>query len=91
MAVDSYGDGTLLRYCRTSYERHLSLCPGFYHSEYLDPLTSVTNGYGQVHGVTGLYVADNSVIPTIGASNPTLTSIALAIRTADHMMRVEGG
>lgn len=57
----------------------------------VDPLTSVTNRYGQVHGVTGLYVADNSVIPTIGASNPTLTSIALAIRTADHMMHVDGG
>ncbi|WP_239633869.1 GMC family oxidoreductase [Paenibacillus sp. H1-7] len=48
-----------------------------------DPAYSVTNAHGQVHGVTGLYVADNSVLPTSGAANPTLTTAALAIRTAD--------
>ncbi|WP_227522061.1 GMC oxidoreductase [Bacillus solitudinis] len=51
-----------------------------------DPATSVTNTYGQVHGVSGLYVADNSVIPTSGTANPTLTTVALAIRTADHLV-----
>ncbi len=52
-----------------------------------DPDTSVTNPYGQVHGITGLFVADNSGIPTSGTANPTLTTVALAIRTADYMMR----
>ncbi|MCA0758737.1 GMC family oxidoreductase N-terminal domain-containing protein [Paenibacillus sp. N4] len=51
-----------------------------------DPRTSATNRYGQVHGVEGLYVADNSVIPSMGASNPTLTTVALAIRTADYIV-----
>jgi choline dehydrogenase-like flavoprotein len=50
-----------------------------------DPATSVTNRYGQVHGLSGLYIADNSVLPSIGGSNPTLTTIALAIRTADYI------
>jgi choline dehydrogenase-like flavoprotein len=44
-----------------------------------------TNPYGEVFGVSGLFVADNSVLPPIGASNPTLTTIALAIRTADYI------
>lgn len=50
-----------------------------------DPLTSVTNRYGQIHGVPGLYVADNSVLPSSGAANPTLSTVALAIRTADYI------
>jgi choline dehydrogenase-like flavoprotein len=51
-----------------------------------DPSTSVTDLYGQVHGISGLYVADNSVLPYIGSGNPTLTTVALAIRTADHIV-----
>lgn len=38
----------------------------------------------EVFGVSGLFVADNSVIPGSGASNPTLTTVTLAIRTADY-------
>ncbi|WP_223192914.1 GMC oxidoreductase [Paenibacillus sedimenti] len=51
-----------------------------------DPTTSVTDSYGQVHRISGLYVADNSVLPFIGSGNPTLTTVALAIRTADHIV-----
>jgi len=51
-----------------------------------DPNTSTTNKYGEIHGVSGLYVADKSVLPTMGAGNPTLTVVALAIRTADHIV-----
>lgn len=46
-----------------------------------DPMTSATNRYGQIHGITGLYIADNSLIPAFGPVNPTLTTAALAIRT----------
>ncbi|MFS0724977.1 GMC oxidoreductase [Paenibacillus sp. 1P07SE] len=53
----------------------------------IDPQTSVTDPYGQVHGIAGLYVADNSVIPTSGTANPTLTTVALAFRTADAIVR----
>ena len=51
-----------------------------------DPYTSATNRYGQIHGISGLYVADNSVIPDLGGANPTLTTVALAIRTADAVI-----
>ena len=57
-----------------------------------DPATSATNRYGQIHGVPGLYVADNSVLPLTGAANPTLTTVALAIRTADYILgNMKGG
>jgi choline dehydrogenase-like flavoprotein len=49
----------------------------------VDPLTSATDPYGRIHGTAGLFVADNSVLPTAGAVNPTLTTVALSIRTAD--------
>lgn len=55
-----------------------------------DPATSATNRHGQVHGVQGLYVADNSVLPTLTAAGPTLSNIALAIRLADHIVRQSG-
>ncbi|WP_310360701.1 GMC family oxidoreductase [Neobacillus drentensis] len=55
-----------------------------------DPATSTTNRHGQIHGVQGLFVADNSVLPTLTAAGPTLTGSALAIRLADHIVRHSG-
>lgn len=52
-----------------------------------DPSTSATNPYGEIHGVSGLYVADNSVIPFLAAANPTNLTVALAIRMADNIIR----
>lgn len=49
--------------------------------------TSVTNRYCQMHNISGLYVADTSVLPSIGAANPTLTTVAVAIRTADYIIQ----
>ena len=51
-----------------------------------NPATSVTNRFGQVHGITGLYIADNSVVNLTSPANPTLTTIALAMRTADYII-----
>ncbi|WP_425414626.1 GMC oxidoreductase [Paenibacillus harenae] len=47
--------------------------------------TSVTDFHGQVHGVNGLFVADNSVLPSMGAVNSTLSTVALAIRMSDYI------
>lgn len=55
-----------------------------------DPNTSTTNRHGQVHGVQGLFVADNSVLPTLTAAGPVLSNVALAIRLADHIVRQSG-
>lgn len=54
-----------------------------------DPATSATDRYGQIHGVSGLYIADNSVLPSVGTANVALTTAALAIRTADYIIRQE--
>lgn len=51
-----------------------------------DPVNSVTDADGQVHGVAGLYVADSTVLPSASALNTGLTIVALALRTADKTM-----
>ena len=50
-----------------------------------DPKKGVVDEDCRVHSVGNLYVAGSSVFPNIGASNPTLTIIALALRLADHL------
>ena len=44
---------------------------------------SVTDGWGRVHGVPGLYVADASLFPNCLEINPYLTIMALADRVAE--------
>ncbi len=46
---------------------------------------SVTDGYGRVHGVPWLYVADSSLFPNALEINPYLTIMALADRVAEHI------
>ncbi len=50
-----------------------------------DPRHGVTDGWGRVHGVANLHVAGSSLFPTSGWANPTLTIVALALRTADRL------
>lgn len=50
------------------------------------PGDSVVDKNCKVHGYNNLYVAGSSVFTTGGASNPTLTIVALAARLADHLM-----
>lgn len=50
-----------------------------------DPRSSVTDAQGRVHGVDNLYVAGPALFPTSGQANPTLTIVALALRTAAHL------
>jgi choline dehydrogenase-like flavoprotein len=52
----------------------------------VDDGTSVTDGFGRLWGMQGLYLATVGVIPTALAVNPTLTAAALAIRTVDHAL-----
>jgi choline dehydrogenase-like flavoprotein len=49
------------------------------------PKQGVTDGFGQVHGMENLYVAGSSLFPTSGWANPTLTIVALALRTAERI------
>ncbi len=50
-----------------------------------DRSLSVLNENCEAHEVAGLYVLDNAWMPTAGASNPSLTLIANAIRVCDHI------
>jgi choline dehydrogenase-like flavoprotein len=56
-----------------------------------DPRLGVVDRNCRVHSTANLYVAGSSVFPTgAGATNPTLTIVAMAIRLADHLAMVSG-
>ncbi|CAL9278987.1 GMC oxidoreductase [Streptomyces sp. SudanB91_2054] len=48
--------------------------------------TSVCDSHSRVWNIRGLWVAGNNVIPTATACNPTLTSLALAVRGASSLL-----
>ena len=48
--------------------------------------TSVCDSNSQVWDVQGLYLAGNGAIPTANAVNPTLTSMAISVRGARHLV-----
>lgn len=51
-----------------------------------DPSNSVVDSYGQTHDIPNLYVCDASIFVTSGGGNPTNTVMALAARTAAHLI-----
>jgi hypothetical protein len=52
-----------------------------------DPRTSVLDEHCQARAVKRLYIADNAALANgLGGANPTLTSQALAARTAEHIL-----
>jgi choline dehydrogenase-like flavoprotein len=51
----------------------------------LNPDTSVLDANCQSHSIEGLYVVDASFMPTAGASNPSLTLIANALRVCESI------
>jgi choline dehydrogenase-like flavoprotein len=53
-----------------------------------DPRHGVVDADCRVHGIENLFVAGSSVFPTAGASNPTLTLLAMALRLADHLKQL---
>ncbi len=52
---------------------------------------SVTDAWGRVHGIPGLFVADASLFPNSLEINPYLTIMALADRVAEHIRENSAG
>ena len=51
-----------------------------------DPKTSVLNPYQQSHDVPNLFVMDGSGFTSGACQNPTLTIMALAVRSSDYLL-----
>jgi choline dehydrogenase-like flavoprotein len=50
-----------------------------------DPGTSVANPWGELHDTEGVWIGDASAFPTSSGTNPMITIMALARRTAEAM------
>ena len=51
-----------------------------------DPQTSVAKPNGELHDVTGVWIADASGMPSCSGVNPMVSTMALARRTATNML-----
>lgn len=50
-----------------------------------DPATSVADTRGELHDTPGVWIGDASAFPTPSGTNPMITIMALASRTAEHI------
>ena len=50
-----------------------------------DPTKFVTDGFGRSHDHENLFCCGTGVMPTAATMNATLTAVALALRTVEHM------
>jgi choline dehydrogenase-like flavoprotein len=54
-----------------------------------DPASAPLDEWCRFRGIDNLRVVDGSALPTSGAVNPSLTIAAVALRSADHLVREE--
>jgi len=55
-----------------------------------DPALSVADTRGELHDVPGVWIGDGSAFPTASGTNPMITIMALASRTAENMVADSG-
>ena len=80
----------MIRVNRTTREEWMSVMDwGNHHMGttrmHVDPKKGVVDANSKVHGLSNVFVAGSSIFPTYSASNPTMNSIALTLRLADHL------
>ena len=51
-----------------------------------DPATSVAGPFGELHDVKGVWIGDGSAFPTSSGTNPMISIMALAHRTAEAIL-----
>jgi choline dehydrogenase-like flavoprotein len=56
-----------------------------------DPATSVASPTGELHDTHGVWIGDTSAFPTCSGVNPMVTCMALARRTAHHILATTAG
>lgn len=52
-----------------------------------DPKSSIADAYSRVHGFPNLFVGGNGCLPDATGSNPTRTSVAIALQGADALIK----
>ena len=55
-----------------------------------DPETSVASPSGELHDVAGVWIGDGSAFPTASGTNPMITIMSLAHRTAENIFETFG-
>ena len=55
-----------------------------------DPATSVADPRGELHDTPGVWIGDGSAFPTSSGTNPMISIMALASRTADNIAEAAG-
>jgi choline dehydrogenase-like flavoprotein len=55
-----------------------------------DPSTSVANPLGELHDTPGVWIGDTSAFPTSSGTNPMVTAMGLAHRTAEAILATSG-
>ncbi|NEO77616.1 GMC family oxidoreductase [Moorena sp. SIO4G3] len=73
---------------------HFSEVPGWFGAGHVmgtlrmgnDPKTSCCDSYGRTHDHPNLFLTGSGLFPTVGSANPTLTIVAVALRTAHHII-----
>ena len=54
------------------------------------PRHVVANPEGELHDTPGVWIGDASAFPTASGTNPMITIMALASRTAEHLAQAAG-
>lgn len=77
--------GSNLRYSKDgSFANNQHICGTMSMGK--DAKTSVVNEFGRCHDHENLFITSTGVLPTAGTCNSTQTGLAVALRTAEHIL-----